>query len=347
MEEIKELLTELCHSSGPAGNEGETTALVNSYFSLYADKSYCHLSNSVVGELKPTVKESEVEPFKVMLCAHLDQIALSITKIDENGFCFFSTVGYDEKILASQSVTILGREKVFGLITVPTSANRSDTKSGYKLSELSIDTGLPASRVKKLIRVGDFAHINSRPLSLLNNNFSSAFLDDRVCVTALIMALKNLKSQARPSHLYFVASSSEEFSGLGATTVAYDIQPDFAIALDVTFATQPHCGSTTQKLGEGITISCGPLYDQRYLKQIVKIATDNKIKFKLEVDKSGFGTDAASIRSVGEGIPVCLISLPIENMHTPVELANLEDLKELIRFISLLGSGLQKESDYA
>lgn len=350
MNENEELLSTICKASGPSGHEDECAALVHSYFSKYCDSATIHHSNSVIGEIKPLSSIDKKDLFTVMFCAHLDQIALCITKIDDDGFCFITGVGYDPKVLAGKAVTIIGREKVFGIISARSSSTTSHkcSKRGYTMEELCIDTGLSANKVRELVCVGDFAHISDEPLLLLNNSFSSPFLDDRSCVSALILAMKNLQKQRSNLHLFFVASSGEEFSGQGATTSAYEIDPDFAIALDVTFADQPNNDPLhSQKIGEGLTISVGPLYDRRYLKQIVKIATDNKIKFRYEVDKSGFGTDAASIRGVRNGIPVALISLPIENMHTPVELLNLDDFNELVRFITLLSTHLKKEDEYA
>lgn len=354
MEKIVDLLKKVVSLSGVSGREEESAAWVVDYFSRYCDEAYIHPTQSVVGILKANTFDKTQEkslcekPKKIMMMAHLDQIGLCISKIEAGGFLRITGIGYDPKILIGQSVLVLGKEKIPAIVSVRHLGIFSSKEQELTMSQLFIDTGLPEKKVRELVRIGDLAHVVSMPVELKNGFFSSAFLDDRCCLVALMVAMRRLAKAHREWDLYFVASSGEESTGKGASGVTASIQPDYAIATDVTFANQPKNKSPhTFECGEGLVLSVGAIYDERYNVQLQKIAAQEKIKLVVAPDLVGFGTDAASIRQVGAGIPVGLISLPLQNMHTPVELLSLPELEELGRFFVAIGSQLKEEAPYA
>lgn len=353
IEKTVELLKEVVGLSGVSGREEESALRLCNHFARYCDEVYVHPTQSVVGILKANCffqkKDSSSDrPKRLMMMAHLDQIGICISRIEEGGFLRITGIGYDPKILIGQSVVILGKKRVSGIVSIRNLGKSSAKEQEITMSRLFIDTGLPEKKVREWICVGDLAHVSIVPVELKNGFFSSPFLDDRACVVALILAMRRLAKQQREWDLYFVASAGEESTGKGAYGVTASIEPDYAIATDVTFANQPkNRRPHTFECGEGLVLSVGAIYDARYNAQLEKIAASEKIKLSISPDLVGFGTDAASIREVGAGVPVGLVSLPLQNMHTPVELISLSDLEELGRFFAAVGSQLKEEQPYA
>ena len=346
--EIKELLKKILTTPGVSGREDEVAKVINSEFSKYCDESYIHQTNSVVGLKKATRTVAGVKPKKLMFAAHLDQIGLVITKIEKGGFLRISGIGYDYKVLTGQPVIILGKEQIRGVISATSISTTAMDKweKSEPMDDLYIDTALDEEVLRKKVRVGDLVKIEADPLELKGNFYSSPVLDDRACVVAMILGMEKLVDSHHDWDIYFVATCGEESTGKGARATAWDINPDVACAMDVTFATQLGASAPlTYPIGKGLTISVGPVFDKFYNNKIEKICNNEKIPFVYEPDMVGFGTDAASIRRTRGGIPVSLVSLAIKSMHTPVEIMSLDDLKQLGRFVASYSANIHK--DYA
>jgi len=344
--DIKELLNRILTTPGVSGREEEVAVVIKEEFDKYCDEVYIHKTNSVIGIKRATRKKDGVAPKKLMFASHLDQIGVVITKIEKGGFLRISGIGYDYKVLAGQPVTILGKEKVRGVISTTSISTTSPAnwEKADSMDSLYIDTALDEEILRSKVRVGDLVKIEASPLELKENFYSSPVLDDRACVVAMIMGMERLVDSHHEWDIYFVATCGEETTGKGARTAAWDINPDVGCAMDVTFATQLGAGEPlTYPIGKGITLSVGPIFDSFYGNKIEKICKMEKIPFILEPDMVGFGTDAASIRRTRAGIPVSLVSLAIKSMHTPVETMNLNDLKELGRFVGAYSANIHKD----
>ena len=140
--------------------------------------------------------------------------------------------------------------------------------------------------------------------------------------------------------IHAVATSQEEIGLRGAQTSSFEVNPDFAIAVDVTFATDhPQMSDVIKrenliKLGGGPVLSRGPNMNPKLFELIVKTAKENKIPLQINAEPRGTGTDANAIQLCRSGVPTCLVSIPLRYMHSPCELVSLKDLNNCIKLIS-------------
>jgi endoglucanase len=204
-----------------------------------------------------------------------------------------------------------------------------------------VDVGLRHAEVEELVRVGDVVSFAQLPLELTGGAVAGHTLDNRASVAAVTHCLELLQRRKHAWDVWAVASVQEEIGLTGAYTSPFAIQPDFAIALDVTFAKGP--GSTdwrTVPLGKGIALAWGPNIHPALYEALTKIADELDIPYSPEPAPSMTGTDAAAIQIVRAGIPCVLVSTPLRYMHTPVETVVLKDIQRAGRLIAEFISAL-------
>jgi len=187
----KEFLKAIADANGPSGQEYEASAVIASGFSPWVDQVETDRMGNVYAVKEPTEKKDKVPT--ILIDAHVDEIALMIKDITEEGFLYVHQVGgFDPRTLLAQEVVIHGRQQVIGIIAAKSNAIQSpeETKKVLPLGELMIDTGLPADQVKALIRVGDRATIRREATDLLGDWVTGKALDDRAGIAAMF-ALRN------------------------------------------------------------------------------------------------------------------------------------------------------------
>ena len=256
----------------------------------------------------------------IMLDAHIDRIGMTVTAIDDSGFIKFARVGgIDARVLAAEQVTVWGDEPLFGVITStpPHLASGDDDKKAKKIEDLSIDVGMTADEVKKIVRPGMRITVNSTPKELLGGRVSCAALDDRAGVAAILRCLELLKDKNHGCRISVLFSSHE------------------AIAVDVSFAMAPglkkeKCG----KLGGGAMIGFSPSLDYSMSRTLERIADENGIARQCEVMSGSTGTNADEIQVAGSGVRMGLISIPQRNMHTAAEIVDLNDIEAVARLMA-------------
>jgi putative aminopeptidase FrvX len=286
---------------------------------------------------------------KIMITAHIDEVALIVTSIDKNGFIKISGLnGVDPKVLLGQEVTIHGKKEVFGIIGAkpPHLLKADERKNAVKMKDLCIDTGLDGDKVKEYVSVGDVVTFNVSPLILGKNKISSKTLDNRCGIAAIIETMKEIVAMKHESDIYFIATTQEEFSMAGAITAAYNIEPDMAIVIDATHGETP---DTTKEnsfpLGKGPVIAIGPNMHKELTKKLIDIAKAENIPFNIEVITGDSGTEAWGIQVSKEGIPIVLISIPIRYMHTAVETAHFDDIRNAGKLTARFVTSLEKEPE--
>lgn len=168
-------------------------------------------------------------------------------------------------------------------------------------------------------------------------------MDDRACVAAVTFCLHELQTMQHGWDVFATATVQEESGLHGARTAAYHIQPDIAIALDVTFAEQPGVsGDDALEMGGGPAIVLGANIHPKLYDKIIEVAKEYEIKHQIEPIPGATGTDAWAIQVARAGIPTALLGVPIRNMHSPVETLNLQDVERtgrlLAQFIAALDS---------
>ncbi len=321
---LKAELKKLSASVGVSGFEHTLAKEIADLFAPYVDTVKIDALGSVIAHKKSHKKHAP----KIMLDAHMDEIGLMVTKIDEKGFLKFTAVGgVDERILPSALVTVHGKKKLTGVIGIkpPHIQQAGENEKSLAIKDLSIDVGLAPDKVNEIVQVGDFISFAQKPHMLKNDFLCGKCMDNRAGVVAVLEAAKQLASLALDADVYYVLSVQEEFTLGGAKTAAYGIGADVALVLDVTHA-KTHDNSEGLEAGAGLSYSIGPNVSPVLENWICKCAKKAEIPIFPEVDGGSTGTNAWSVQTVGSGVATAVISIPLKYMHTPTEVLNLADV---------------------
>lgn len=348
LKHAKEFLKELSEDSGVSGYENLIAPTVIREFQAYAeDVRTDHFGNIYA------LKRGEHGRCKIMLAAHMDEIGLMVKKIDSRGFLRFTTVGgVDQRTLLSQEVVIHGRQPVSGVIgSMPPHLVQEDGEKAVKIEDMGIDVGLSAEEIHKVIQVGDIITIKRHPLELLGGLMAGKSLDDRAGVVVMQICLQELSRLHHKHDVIAVATTQEEVGLRGALTSAHTLNPDLAIAIDVTHATTPDTkGLVSIELGKGPTIALGPNIHPIVYQLMTEAALEARIPFQIEPIAGMSGTDAWAIQVAQSGIPTGLLSIPLRYMHTSVETLDMQDVVNaglmLAQIIASLPEDLEEKICY-
>ena len=279
---------------------------------------------------------------KVMIAAHMDAIGLMVSGI-EDGFLRITQVGgVDPRILPGQMVMVHGSNsgktvELPGMVVMPPAhLLPKDGRSGpLPQKYLLVDTGLRADEVVKLVRVGDVISFATEPRELSGNTISGHTLDNRASVAATTVALDLLSRRKHLWDVIAVATSQEEVGGLGALGSTFNIMPDFAIVIDVTFANGPGGGGVgVFDMGRTVPLTWGSCDHPALYNAMKATADEYEIPVTRDFAPSGSGTDAYDVQIVQAGIPVVELGIPLRYMHTPVEVVSIKDIKRAGRLMA-------------
>jgi endoglucanase len=268
---------------------------------------------------------------RVMLAAHMDQIGLMVTHIDEKGFMRFAPVG------GIYPLTCWGCEVRFADGTIGTVGldGRADRSKTPELRDLFIDVGATdKSEVKQ--NVGDVV-VFWPGFTAQGNAWFSPNQDDRVGCVALVELLRRLKDTALEHDVYAVFTTQEEVGIRGARTSGFALEPDLAIALDVTLTGDlPHARPAMDvHLGKGVAIKImdsGMIGHPRLNARLIETAEREGIPYQREVLQGGT-TDAAAIQLARAGVPATALSIPSRHVHTPSQIVDRRDVDGTVRLL--------------
>lgn len=277
-------------------------------------------------------------PPRVLAAAHIDSIGGMVTAIEPGGYLRFTTVGgVDRRLLMAQEVEVHGKRMLPGLVgsKPPHVTTPEERTKLLPVEQLYIDTGLTEAEVRELVKLGDPVLPRHEYRQLQNGRVSSRYLDNRASNVALAVALEELQKLKHQADFFAVGTVGEEFGGLpGATTAAFAIKPDIAIAVDVTFAKHPGSEKDSYPLGGGPTIGVGPNCTPKLAKLMRQVAEEAGIDYSLEVMPGPSGTDAWGMQVVRGGVATGILSIPIRYMHTPVETVDMADIRDAGRLLA-------------
>lgn len=325
--ELKKLITKYTMLQGISGAErivSESVAedLKNLGISCEIDE---------VGNVTGRILSPENKAKTILLEAHIDQIGLMVSGVDEDGYVKFVNIGgVDERILCGLEVEIVtDKGNIYGVIGSITKNDKEDKPRNPKVEEVRVDIGFSKVNASTSVKAGDNIIIKNRVVELLNDRLSSAALDNRSGVAAIIDVLSRIDKNKLPYNIEFLFSTQEELGLHGAFTGIRNNKIDMAIAVDVTHGTTPDSVDETGvfPLGSGAVICRGPNLHFDYTKKLIDLAKEKNISYAIEVAPGGSGTTAWALQIVDKGIPVTLISIPLRYMHTNVELIDLNDVK--------------------
>ncbi len=324
---MKDLVLDITGIFGPSGDEELIRNFISELVSEYADEIKTDALGNLIVHKKGPGK-------KIMLAAHMDQIGLMATAVEESGYVRFAPIG------GVSPSTLVNQKVVFknGVIGVVSMEGKDCTANG-PISKFFIDIGTGSrEETEELISPGDNCIFYAPAVELANDIISSPYLDNRVSCAVLIEVLRSLK--ALQYDAYFVFTTQEEVGLRGAKAAAFGIMPDLGIAIDVTgtgdIINPAHIMSV--KLGAGPTVKikdasviCSPMV-RRLLEQT---AEKHQIPYQPEILEYG-GTDTASIQLTGAGIPAGCISIPTRYIHSMSETCSMSDVENAARLLTAL-----------
>mgnify|MGYP002732661364 CR=1 FL=1 len=344
--EVLAYLREVSQLLGPSGHELETSAWLAEKFRPLCDEVRVDALHNVIA-LKKGVRHRG-KPIRVMLSAHQDEIALMVSDILPDGTLRMGSVGgVDPRILPASQVIVHGTERLIGVIGAkpPHLMTPAEAEKSYNRDDLFVDVGLPAEQVRERVRIGDLITLRGETLPLLNDQAAGKTMDDRACIGMLLLAAERLQAVKHEADVYFVCSTQEEVGAYGAWVSAFDIDPDLAVAIDVTHAPIPGSRPNTTVPLDAPAITYGPYIQPKLLERLKDTAKRHHISYNLEPANRSTGTDMDEIGVARDGIPGVLIDLPLRYMHTSVEVIDLNALREGARLLALFAGELTEGWD--
>ena len=300
---------------------------------------------------RPWVGEVEITPLncviahkkgagpKVLICAHLDEIGMMVSKIEEDGSLRLQSVGgVDPRVLPGMRVRVYAKTgELLGVVgaTPPHLLKEADRKSNYTWDTLYVDLGMSPQQVREQVRPGDTVCFEARYVELKNGRVATKTADDRACVAIMLAAAERLQGIRHEADLYFVATCQEEIGSYGAWVSGFSVAPDFGIAFDVCHADTPGAPKNSTSNITSLVTSKGPYLNPFLVQKMEETARDNGIELQVAVDPRSTSTDADELSITRAGVPTALLSLPIKYMHTNVETLDMRALKEGARRLAL------------
>ncbi len=343
MTDIVPFLKSLISVSGLSAYEGPVARLIEETWKPLADEVSVGRLGSLHGLKKGRAKNPRSS---IMIATHMDAIGLIVTQVAD-GFIHLEAIGgIDPRILPGTPVIVHGKQDLPGVVVMPPMKTLpEDERDGaIGLPHLLADVGLLPSKVAGLVRVGDLVSFDTQPLDLAGETLSGHSLDNRASVAALTVCLQELRGKSHDWDVWTVATSQEEVTLGGAATSAFDLHPDLAVVVDVTFGKGPGAnGWETFPLGKGPTLGWGANLHPFLYKKFNELADRLEIPVTLELVPLHSGTDAYSVQVAREGIPTMLLEIPMRYMHTPVEIIAIKDVQRVGRLLSEFISGLKSD----
>lgn len=344
--QLHETITELCSLSAPSGFEEKAFSQVSEIISPFVDE----VTTDAMGNLIAVKKCGVPDAKRLMLNAHMDEIGLIVTGY-EKGFLRFSNIGgVDPRMLPARELRVLTEPPIFGVIDTmpPHTLTPEERDKSLDPKKLFIDVGLSEDAVRERIPLGTPVVFADSCERFAENHICGKSLDDRSCVAILLKVMENLSEANLALDVYLLISTQEELGMRGAITGSFAVNPDYALAVDVTHAATPDSEKKlTMKMGGGAAIAVGPNMSRPVSDKLIALAKDKDIPHQLEVISGNSGTDAWVIQVCREGVATGLVSLPVKYMHTPVELMDIADAEAAVRLITEYALCLGKENSHA
>ncbi len=336
---LPELLERLLTTPGPSGQEHAAAAVWRE-----AAAPVGEVSSDVLGSSWVRVPGTAGGP-SLAVVGHIDQIGVVITHLGDDGIAAVRPVGgFNPQVIVGQRVDVLTRNgSLPGVVVARVQKQRrgrGEERKAAEYEDLFLDVGAKdGDELKQLVRPGDAALWQGAPLSLAGGRFASRAFDNRIgCYVALESARRLAERGGAHGDFIAVAAVQEEVGDFaGSRTSAYATEPQVALAVDVTHATDVRGGEPEDEgkvvLGGGPTISRGPSIHPRVFELLYETAEAEDIPFAVEVSRGTTSTDADALYLSRRGVATGVVSVPLRYMHSPVELADPEDIERAVRLV--------------
>ncbi len=343
--ELYETLSRLCALGGPSGYESQVAQVaVEMLWELMDEVSVDRLGNVIA--VKRCGKQGAK---RLLLDAHLDEIGLIVSGIEEGFLRFEAIGGVDPRMLPAREVVILEKDgPLFGVVTClpPHVQTAGDHDKSVAIEALRIDVGMSQEKAAEAVHIGTPIVYRESIRRLAGDQICGKALDDRACFAILLRTAELLKEEELDVDVYIMGSTQEEVSGSGAVVGTNAIEPDWCVAVDVTHAATPdlpHPSDQACAMYGGAAIGVGPNMTWTLTDRMVEKAKVNRLPYQLEVMSGATGTNGWYMQTCLEGIPTSVVSLPIKYMHSPIEVAALEDMEHIAQLLAAFIKELGRE----
>ena len=347
-------LKQLLDTPGPSGFESAPARVWRAEAETFADR----VEADVAGNSLATVDGGGSGP-RVMLAGHIDEIGVMVTHVDDEGFLYVEGIGgWDPQVLVGQRIRVLARDgEVVGVVgKKPIHLMKGDEKEkAAKMTDLWIDIGVRsrAEATERGVRVGDPGVVDTHLVELGNRMIASRAADNRIGAYVVLEVLRTLSRGAPPAaRVTAVATTQEEigFNGGGARPSAYRIDPQIAIAVDLTFSTDAPGVEKKQvgehKLGSGPVLSRGSAIHPLVFERLAETAEREGIPYTIQGSPRFTSTDADAIYLQRRGVATAVVSVPNRYMHSPNEVVSLDDVDAAVRLIAAFCRSVGAEDDF-
>lgn len=284
-------------------------------------------------------------PIKVLLCGHIDEIGYRVTHITEEGYLKVAMAGGVRLALAQgKRVTVLGKRRITGVMGLL--LDKGEVRTDIQATDLYIDCGFTSrEEAAALVSPGDFVTYTDTVDELQNHRIAGRGLDDRLGAYTVLHALLRAREKGATVGVYAATTVGEETTMRGAYHVASRLEPTLAIAVDVIHSSD-FSGSLPQRFGD-IRLGGGPVLCHSAAcsapanRALADAAERLGLAVQYEVTPRVMGTDADKINQTGQGVPVTTVSIPLRYMHTPAEVASLDDVEGTVELLAEFLCGLE------
>ncbi len=346
-------LKQLLDTPGPSGFETAPARIWRAEAETFADRVEVDVAGNSLATLG-----GGAEP-RVMLAGHIDEIGVMLTHIDDEGFLYVEGIGgWDPQVLVGQRIRLLAKDgEVVGVVgKKPIHLMKGDEKEkSVKMTDLWVDIGARsrAQVAERGVRVGDPGVVDSRLVELGNGLIASRSVDNRIGAFVVLEVLRRLAAESRPAaSVTAVATTQEEigYSGGGARVAAYAVQPQVAIVVDVTFSSDSPGVDKKQvgdhRLGSGPVLTRGSAIHPLVFERLAEVAEAEGIPCTIQASPRFTSTDADAIYLSRAPVATGVVAIPNRYMHSPNEIASLEDVDATVRLIAAFCRSLGAGDDF-
>lgn len=332
-------LKRLLDTPAPSGFETAAARVWRAEAESFADKVSADVAGNSIAEVNPGGSPT------VMLDGHIDEIGVIVQYIDDDGYVYISPIGgWDAQVLVGQRIRFVGNDgDVLGVVgKKPIHLMKTDDREhASKFTDLWVDIGATKrEEAESRLSVGDPGVIDSRTLDFPNNRLVSRSIDDRIGAFIVLEALRRYAEKPGAARVVAAATSQEEIAwhGGGALVCAHCINPQIALVVDVTFATD-HPNIEKKEIGEhrmgsGPILSRGALISPVVHSMLRETAKKHKIAHTVHAVGRETSTNADAIHIAREGVATALVSIPNRYMHSPNEMVSLDDVDNAATLIA-------------
>lgn len=335
---MRQALERLCTCTAPSGFEAPAADVAAELLRPLVDEVSIDRMGNVLGVRRSRTPGAP----KLLLDAHLDEIGLIVTGMEDGFLRFRSIGGVDPRMLPGRELVVLTDPPLRGLVACPAG---DDEDKSVPLNELYVDVGLSQEEAERAIPVGTPMVYRAGCFPLGEEQMCGKSMDDRACFVTLLRAAELLRDRELDVELHIMGSTREEVSGAGAVVGTWAVAPDFCVAVDVTHGKTPDGpADKTFDLGGGPAIGVGPNMTRWMTERMIAKAREHGIPYQLEIMSGHTGTNGWEMQISREGVATSVLSLPLKYMHTPVETLSLADMEGVAQLLAAFVENLGKEA---